>query len=51
MFGIDIETCPARGGAVRIISCIEDPYIIEKILTHIWSALHCKRKICCVVEG
>jgi hypothetical protein len=35
VFGIDIETCPACGGAVRIISCIEDPDIIEKILTHL----------------
>jgi hypothetical protein len=28
-----IETCPACGGAVRIIACIEDPDVIEKILT------------------
>lgn len=36
VFGIDIETCPACGGAVRIIACIEDPpYVIEKILTHL----------------
>jgi hypothetical protein len=34
VFGIDIETCPACGGAVRIIACIEDPDIIEKILTY-----------------
>jgi hypothetical protein len=26
---------PACGGAVRIIACIEDPDIIEKILTHL----------------
>jgi hypothetical protein len=25
VFNIDIETCPACGGAVRIIACIEDP--------------------------
>lgn len=25
IFGIDIETCLACGGAVRIIACIEDP--------------------------
>jgi hypothetical protein len=24
VFGIDIETCPACGGAVRITACIED---------------------------
>jgi hypothetical protein len=35
VFGIDIETCPACGGAVRIIACIEDPQVIEKILTHL----------------
>ena len=35
VFGIDIETCPACGGAVRIIACIEDPEVIEKILTHL----------------
>jgi len=31
VFGIDIETCSACGGAVRIIACIEDPASIEKI--------------------
>jgi len=35
VFGIDIETCPACGGAVKVIACIEDPEIIEKILTHL----------------
>ena len=35
VFGIDIETCPTCGGAVRIIACIEDPVVIEKILTHL----------------
>ena len=35
MFGIDIETCEACGGAVRIIACIEDPAVIEKILAHL----------------
>jgi hypothetical protein len=29
------ETCPACGGAMRIIACIEDPAVIEKILTHL----------------
>jgi len=28
VFGIDIEICPACGGAVRIIACIEDPDVI-----------------------
>ena len=35
VFGIDIETCPACGGAVRIIACVENPDVIEKILTHL----------------
>jgi hypothetical protein len=43
LVGIDIETpgqargglCPACGGAVRIIACIEDPTAIEKILAHL----------------
>ena len=35
VFRIDIETCEYGGGAVRVIACIEDPVIIEKILTHI----------------
>lgn len=35
VFGIDIETCPACGGSVRIVACIEDPIIIEKILSHL----------------
>ena len=32
VFRIDIETCQGCGGAVRIIACIEDPVVIEKIL-------------------
>lgn len=35
VFRIDIETCEHCGGAVRVIACIEDPLVIEKILTHI----------------
>jgi hypothetical protein len=35
VFGIDIETCAACGGALRIIACIEDPAVIKKILTHL----------------
>ena len=35
VFRIDIETCEQCGGAVRIIASIEDPVIIDKILTHI----------------
>ena len=35
VFGIDIQTCAACGGTVRIIACIEDPEVIEKILAHL----------------
>ena len=35
VFGIDIETCSACGGALRIIACIQDPAVINKILTHL----------------
>jgi len=35
VFGIDIEACRSCGGAVRIIACIEDPVVIEKILAHL----------------
>lgn len=35
VFNIDIETCRDCGGAVRIIACIEDPIVIQKILTHL----------------
>ena len=35
VFNIDVETCRACGGALRIIACIEDPVVIERILTHL----------------
>jgi len=35
VFNIDIETCSHCGGAVKIIAFIEDPAVIEKILTHL----------------
>ena len=35
VFGIAIETWLACGEAVRIIVCIEDPEVVEKILTHL----------------
>jgi hypothetical protein len=34
VFPIDIETCHHCGGAVKIIVRIEDPAVIETILTH-----------------
>jgi hypothetical protein len=35
VFGSEIESCAACGGAMRIIACIEDPDVIEKILAHL----------------
>jgi len=35
VFKIDIETCSACGGDVKIIACIEDPAVIKKILAHL----------------
>ena len=35
VFNLDIETCPACGGVLRIIADIEDPVVIEKILTRL----------------
>lgn len=35
VFGIDIETCPVCGGAMRIIACVEDPAVVENLLAHL----------------
>jgi ferredoxin-like protein FixX len=35
VFNIDIESCVECGGAVKVIACIEDPVVIEKILSHL----------------
>ena len=35
VFGIDIQARAACGGAMRIIACIEDAVVIEKILAHL----------------
>jgi hypothetical protein len=35
MFTIHIETCSECGGAVKVIACIEDPVVIEKMPTHL----------------
>ena len=35
VFNIDIETCGECGGPVKVIACIEDPAVIDKILTHL----------------
>ena len=35
VFNIDIETCERCAGQVKIIACIEDPAVIERILSHL----------------
>ena len=35
VFNIDIETCNECGGAVKVIACIEDPTVIQKILSYL----------------
>lgn len=35
VFNIDIETCEQCGGAVKVIASIEDPVVIQKILSHL----------------
>ncbi|MGA7799578.1 MAG: IS91 family transposase [Gammaproteobacteria bacterium] len=35
VFGIDIESCPACRGAVKVIACIEDAEVIKRILDHL----------------
>ena len=35
VFSIDAERCDHCGGAARIIACIEDPEVIDKILRHL----------------
>jgi len=35
VFNIDIETCEKCKGPVKIIACVEDPAVIEKILKHL----------------
>ena len=35
VFAIDITTCPQCGGPLTILSAIEDPTVIAKILAHL----------------
>ena len=35
VFNIDIETCEACGGHEKIIACIEDPHVIQRILEYL----------------
>ena len=34
VFNIDIETCGRCGGTVKVIACIEDQDIIDRVLAH-----------------
>ena len=40
VFNIDIETCNNCAGNAKIIACIEDPLVIEKILTYLGRNRH-----------
>ena len=35
VFQVDVETCPKCGGTVKVLACIEDPPVIDRILTHL----------------
>ncbi|MCP4332979.1 MAG: IS91 family transposase, partial [Gammaproteobacteria bacterium] len=35
VFNIDISTCDACGGAVKVIASIEGPQVIKQILSHL----------------
>ena len=35
VYSIDVERCDRCGGGVRIIACIEDAQVIEKIRRHL----------------
>jgi len=35
VFTIDVETCAHCGGSVKVIACIEDQQVINKILAHL----------------
>jgi len=35
VFQIDVDTCEQCGGAVKIIACIENPVVINRILDHL----------------
>ena len=35
VFNIDIEVCSRCGGSVRVVACIEDQDVIDRILAHL----------------
>jgi len=39
VFNIDMEICQSCGGALKVIACIEDPEVIQKILIHLDSVM------------
>ena len=43
VFDIDIECCPHRGGALKIIAASEAPAVIAKILAHLGLPLSGRR--------
>ncbi len=40
VFDIDVTTCPNCGGQLKMIAAIEDPPVIQKILTHLGLSPH-----------
>jgi len=38
VFNIDVETCSQCGGAMKVIACIEDQAVIDRILAHLGKA-------------
>lgn len=40
---MDVEICRALGGAVRIIACMEDPVVVQKILSPVDCAIGLQR--------
>jgi len=35
VFQINVETCPSCGGTVKVIASIEDPPLVERVLSHL----------------
>lgn len=35
VFDIDVDQCPHCGGQLKLIAAIEEPAVIERILTHL----------------
>lgn len=34
VFNIDVSICPKCGGEAKVIACIEDQAVIDKVLQH-----------------